>query len=244
MRSMKGLAVLGTAMVMWTGCGSAVDTARSDTAAVFAPLTIDEVVSSGSEERPPSAAAEGLAFEPAVESLRPLPPPPWSDTPLDSDAVPAPLLRAWAHAANRAQCAPLAPSALGAGEGARARTSELEGGWAVEFDRRGMPGLGADGEPCARCGRAVFGIAGTNLTAEDLAGEGDSVTPSFADGSQLLLEPPAEGEQVAAASLTVRGQDCVYQVWSFLGAEHVRELVSSLRLVSVEGPAPRVVAAR
>jgi hypothetical protein len=240
MRRMSTLAVLVTATVMWAGCSSVATTPRTETAAVFAPLASEAAPSAGAESEP-------VAITPAVELPTPvdpqsLPPSPWSDAPLASDAVPAPILRAWANAENRGQCAPIAPVALGAGEGARARISELEGGWAVEFDRRGLPGMNAEGEPCERCGRAVFGIAGTNLTVEDLAGEGE-LPPSFADGSQLLVEPPAGGEQVAAASITVRGQDCVYQVWSFLGEQHVRELVSSIRLVAVQGTSNQAVAA-
>jgi hypothetical protein len=238
---MSTWAVVVTASVMWAGCSSAT-TSRTEAAAVFAPLAVEETPSAGAEAPAVAVPTEPVRLAPPVDPAS-LPPSPWSDAPLASDAVPAPILRAWADAQNRGQCAPMAPVALGAGAGARARVSDFEGGWAVEFDRQGLPGLSADGEPCARCGRAVFGIAGTNLTPDDLAGEHD-LAPSFADGSQLVVEPPAEGEQVAAASITVRGQSCVYQVWSFLGEEHVRELVSSLRLVAVHGGSTQAVAAR
>lgn len=230
MRRLSALAVLLTANVMWIGCGGAAN-----------PSTLPSATRSSIAEalEEPTAGDEALAPALAVESseLSHLPAAPWArEAPLGAQAVPAPIVSAWEHAENRAQCAPLAPTSLGAGDGARPRVGELEGGWAVEFDRRGLPGIRPDGETCARCGRGAFGIAGTNLIPEDLVSEesdSDLPEPSFADGSHLSVEPPASGEDVAAAILTVRGQGCVYQVWSFLGEEHVRELVDSLRLVDV-----------
>lgn len=237
MRRMSTLAALMTANVMWIGCGAQAPASTESVAS--APIAeVLAAVSSGDEVAP-------LLTEPQAATAA-LPASPWSSAPLGSAAVPGPILSAWQHAENRAQCAPLAPVALGAGAGARPRVGELEGGWAVEFDQRGMPGVGRDGELCARCGRGVFGIAGTNLIPEDLVteeSEAELPAPSFADGSHLSVEPPAEGEDVAAAVITVRGQGCVYQVWSFLGEEHVRELVGSLRLVDVE-TLPSHVAAR
>lgn len=241
MRRLSMLAVIATATT-WLGCGAAAAPSRD--AVALAPMSAPAEASVGHEalalEAPPGSVE-------SAADLTALPSAPWADAPLTSDLVPAPILSAWERADNRAQCAPIAPRALGAAEGARARVAELEGGWAVEFDRRGMPGIGRDGETCARCGRGVFGIAGTNLTPEDLVGEdsaADEPAPTFADGSHLELETPSEGESVAAATLTVRGQGCVYQVWSFLGEEHVRELVSSLRLVEVQPAHAQVVASR
>ena len=81
--------------------------------------------------------------------------------------------------------------------------------------------------------------SGTSLTPEDLVAyeSGDSAPlPTYRDGSYAELEMEGEGEG-AAATLTVAGQGCVYQVWSFLGADHVDELVRELRLV--EMPAVR-----
>ena len=177
---------------------------------------------------------------PQAAELNELPVAPWSAAPLGSEAVSPAVLAAWARADNRNVCAPIAPAAMGVADGARARVSTIiEGGWAVEYDRRGMPGLDRRGDACARCGRGVFGIAGTDLTPDDLAGErADAPEPSFADGSHLELEPPAEGESVAAAMITLRGQGCVYQVWSFLGEDHVRELVDGLRRVELREDAP------
>jgi len=170
-----------------------------------------------------------------------LPASPWSAQPLSTEHVPGALLNAWAAAENRGVCAPITVAAMGEAEGAQARVSGMvEGGWAVEFDHRGMPGLRPSGDACASCGRGVFGIAGTTMSPDSLVGEGtyEGPDPSFADGSHLEVEAPADGESVAAAMITLRGQGCVYQVWSFLGESHVRELVDGLRRVEIRDEAP------
>jgi hypothetical protein len=237
MRRLTTLAVVSTATMWLFGCGGASSSASNDVAmAPMEPLA---------ERAGADVIAESGRDEASVDTST-LPPSPWSDERLGSNEVPPPILLAWSRADNREICAPIAPRDLGAGAGARARVSDFEGGWAVEFDRRGAPGISRNGQTCTRCGRGMFGIAGTNLTPEDLVGEesnADVPEPSFADGSHLQLEPPAEGELVAAATLTVRGQSCVYQVWSFLGEEHVNQLVRELRLVDVEAR-PAHIAAR
>ncbi len=221
------------------GCGSSVPgptplsnpitAAMSDTAAPSDAMALD---SSGDE----------VAMEEVIASmdLSGLPAAPWSVEPMATDAVPGALLSAWAAADNRGVCAPIALASMGAADGARARVSGMvEGGWAIEFDRSGLPGLQASGDTCARCGRGVFGIAGTSMSPDALVGEGalEIPEPSFADGSHLEVEAPADGERVAAAMITLRGQGCVYQVWSFLGESHVRELVDGLRRVEIRDAA-------
>jgi hypothetical protein len=235
MRTLSKWTVVATAMTMWiSGCGGASAPRASDHLALRArPIAMQPI------------AQPAISSEDGVDP-RTLPPSPWSDIPLTTGQVPAPVLVAWERAENRNTCAPIMPRELGAGAGARARVSDFTGGWAVEFDRRGAPGIARNGQNCTHCGRGVFGIAGTNLSPEDLVDEdsaSDVPEPTFADGSHLQIEPPAEGEQVAAATLTVRGQGCVYQVWSFLGEEHVRQLVAELRMVDV-GPNLTHVAAR
>ena len=137
-------------------------------------------------------------------------------------------MNAWTAADNRGWCAPLVPSGA---EGARA--SALDGGWALEFDQRGAPGIGADGDTCRRCGRSAFGIAGTSMPVDSLNDfETDAAPePTYADGSATMVT--TEGG-VASATISVGGQGCVYQVWSFLGEDHLRGLIEGLRVVAVE----------
>lgn len=164
--------------------------------------------------------------EHGTADLSSLPPAPWASDRLPIQTAPAAVVRAWRSADNRTWCAPFAPATLG---GARARTGEVEGGWMVEFDRAGAPGVLANGRTCARCGRAAFGIVGTSMTPDQL----DEAEPAFSDGSRTAIEAPTERGEAAAATITVTGQGCVYQVWSFLGEEHLHSLVDSLRFVDV-----------
>lgn len=173
----------------------------------------------------PSAVAEAPAPRPS------LPAAPWADAPLAQRDVPPALLAAWRRAENRAWCAPVAPRSLGTGAGARPRRGTMvDRGWSVEFDRPGAPGLAADGSACPRCGRGTFGIVGAALTPEETF-DVESTPAAFRDGSRLAVERPAAEGEPAAATLEIAGQGCVYQVWSFLGEEHLRGLVDELRFV-------------
>lgn len=235
MRKLDTAALIAATAVISMGCGSP-GTSSMPSMPMTSISPASQFVAMGDEELDSIAPV----FEDPAPQLMGLPASPWSADPLPVEAAPAALLAAWAEAENRGHCAPIAPAAMGAAEGARARVSEMiEGGWAVEFDHRGMPGLARDGSLCNRCGRGVFGIAGTSMLQEELPEE---PTPSFADGTYLEVEPPGEGEIVAAAMFTVRGQECVYQVWSFLGEEHVRELIDGLRRVEVDTSASLVAA--
>lgn len=220
------------------GCGGATtSTLSASTVEAHELAAATELTPASTPDETLVASAAPEATEAPAIDLGTLPAAPWEDAPIGAREAPAPLLRAWDRAENREWCAPIAPRSLGAAaEGARARAGALEGGWAVEFDRRGMPGIARDGSVCTDCGRGVFGIAGTSMTPEELAGEADAPAPSFRDGSHAELEV-SEAENVAAATITVTGQGCVYQVWSFLGREHVEELVRELR--RVELPASR-----
>jgi hypothetical protein len=228
MRKWQRSAVVAAMMVSLSfGCGASAP-AASPPANPFGAISEPAVAAL---ETAGDELAVGASTMPAMD-LSGLPAAPWAAAPLTTDAVPGALLRAWATADNRAVCAPIALATAGE---ARARVSEMiEGGWAVEFDQAGSPGMNESGDTCARCGRGTFGIAGTAMQPTDLASEdAETASPSFADGSHLAVEPPAEGEQVAAAMITMSDQGCVYQVWSFLGEAHVRELVAGVRRIDV-----------
>ena len=223
------------------GCGSTV-AARSTTPVAQVEGAVEAgAIGLGTTDAPSMQATAGAEVASALD-VSTLPAAPWASERIALTEAPASIVRAWESAENRGTCAPIAPRDFGAAAGARARVTELHGGWAVEFDRRGLPGVGRDGEPCDTCGRGVFGIAGTSLTPEDLVAydSGESAPlPTYSDGSYAELEMEGEGGvgEGAAATLTVTGQGCVYEVWSFLGADHVDELVRELRLV--EMPATR-----
>ena len=234
-RVLSGLAAAGLLFGCGAGAVSGTGSAHTLTSDTFEPLRAQTATAEPIDDSEVFADAE----------LTELPSAPWSAAPLSQGEVPAPFLAAWTSAENRSVCAPLAPADLGDAEGAEARVSQLiDGGWAVEFDRRGLPGMTSAGEDCASCGRGVVGIAGTTMSPDEmlLDEETEAIEPSFDDGSHLSMEPPADGEHVAAATLALRGQGCVYQVWSHLGEAHLREVVESLRHVNIAAPA--TVAAR
>ncbi len=155
--------------------------------------------------------------------LADLPAAPWASEPRVGSEVPA-VVVAWATAENRNWCAPMAPPAA---DGVAARASELDGGWVVEFDQPGQPGVDANGEPCTDCGRGAFGIAGTSMGVDEMI---ETPRPSFADGSAAELSP--EDGSVVSATIAVPGQGCVYQVWSFLGSDHLEQMMGTLRFVN------------
>ncbi len=215
-------------MFLVAACGAT----RASGPVIAAPTPSAPVVATAAptlavQDTTTTAASAEVALPETVESTVVAP---WGAEHLAAQAAPRPLLQAWTRAENQGWCAPLAPATLGAGEGARARTGSAPGGWSLEFDRRGSAGIGANGEVCTTCGRGAFGITGTAMNAEDaedLLGPGATV---FADGGRIDVQANAD-EPAAVATVVVPGQDCVYQVWSFLGREHLDELVSGLRLV-------------
>jgi hypothetical protein len=164
-----------------------------------------------------------------------LPEAPWSGRTLLPEHVPPELLRAWARADNRARCAPMMPELV---QGVAARAMALDGGWGVVFDSPGEAGITADGEPCTRCGLSAYGIAGTAATPDDWADLGPAhLEPRFRDGSLVELEPTEETGGALTATIVVKGQGCVYQLWTFLGEDHLSDLVGGLRRVAPPGPA-------
>lgn len=203
-------------------------------AAANAPVTQSPAVETAASEvttdnTQPTAAAVDLATLPSA---------PWAAPPMSANEAPHQILSAWENAENREICAPLASRTLGVAAGARARTSELSGGWLVEFDHPGLPGVDRQGRECDTCGRSVVGIAGTAIAPDALDPDADALAPTYSDGSHAEVEfTDADGENVASVTFTVTGQGCVYEVWSLLGPDHLAEVVAGLRFV--EPPATR-----
>jgi hypothetical protein len=167
----------------------------------------------------------------ATQDLDRLPEPPWAAKALSSAHVPRELLRAWHAADNRHWCAPMMPELV---RGVAVRDMPLDGGWAVVFDAPGGAGITADGDGCDRCGTSSFGIAGTAATPEDWRELGSAhLEPRFRDGSMVELEAGDGQGGALTATIVASGQGCVYQVWTFLGEDHLSDLVGGLRMVSV-----------
>jgi hypothetical protein len=162
-----------------------------------------------------------------------LPDAPWQRERVARGAVPQELVAAWQRSENRDWCAPVAPRTL---DGSSARTADYEGGWAIEFDREGLPGVARNGQACDNCGRGAFGVAGTAVRVDD-EDPTEAEERAFRDGSRVRLETSfdeesAESPTANVATIKIAGQDCVYQVWSFVGEEHLEELIQTLRFVN------------
>jgi len=231
----KLVGVAVSVLVALTGCAAETQhTNTLPTQAMASATTTGSAIAQATSNEAPIATTTVAA----APDLSTLPTPPWAAPPMSANEAPRQILSAWENADNRASCAPLATRTLGRATGARARTSELSGGWLVEFDRPGLPGIDRQGRECDTCGRSVFGIAGTAMAPDTLDPESDSLAPTYNDGSHAEVEvTDADGESVASVTFTVNGQGCVYEVWSLLGPDHLAELVSGLRFV--EQPAVR-----
>ena len=158
---------------------------------------------------------------PALASPQPgapaLPHAPWSAAPLAASAVPAVYRAEWSNAANRQRCALIAPRALGEGEGATPRAATFSGGWAVAYDR---PNL-----------RSAFGVAGTGSRASDPAYSEWPHKRTWFDGSSAEYGPEGGTGPSQLAYLRIQGQDCLYNVWSRLGRDHLEYVLDQLRFV-------------
>jgi hypothetical protein len=180
---------------------------------------------------PAVSSASTLASAPASEAS--LPDAPWQRERIAQTTVPAELVDAWQRSDNRDWCAPVAPQALA---GSSARRADYEGGWAIEFDREGLPGVARNGQACESCGRGAFGVAGTAVRVDD-EDPTEAEERAFRDGSRVRLETQydeesAESPTANVATIKIAGQDCVYQVWSFVGEDHLEELIQTLRFVN------------
>ena len=163
-------------------------------------------------------------------------PAPWSALPLPQSALPQHLIEDWAAADNQTWCAvlyPADPTALSAN--GTSRSADFSGGWAVAWDLPGGPGRDTSGAYCANCGRGAYGVAGPDLTGatDDVGVWPDRIT--WDDGSRAGyglegLDQSGSGAPVLSY-LLVDGQGCLYNVWSFLGEEHLLTLLDSLRFV-------------
>jgi hypothetical protein len=143
---------------------------------------------------------------------------PWRDEPLARAAVPTVYLQQWQKAENRDTCAVIAPRTLGPeGAGATARAANFSGGWAVAYD---LPNQ-----------RSAFGIAGAGVSANDASYNKWPYAYDWGDGSKVEYGPEGGEGPKQLAYVKIQGQDCLYNVWSALGREHLELLLRELRFV-------------
>lgn len=143
---------------------------------------------------------------------------PWRNEPLPRDTVAAVYAEQWRKAENRDHCALIAPRSVGdAASGATPRAANFAGGWAVAYD---LPNL-----------RSAFGVAGAGVRTGDPSYDKWPYVYEWGDGSKV--EYGLEGGEGPnhLAYLRIEGQDCLYNVWSRLGREHLELLLRELRFV-------------
>jgi hypothetical protein len=146
---------------------------------------------------------------------------PWEAAPLAPIGGAALHLRQWERAENRTTCEPLAPAALGAGEGATARAASFSGGWGVAYD---LPAL-----------RSAFGVAGAGVLAAEPSYDAWPYTRRWRDGSTAGYGPEGGTGPNQLAYLRIPGQRCLYNVWSRLGRDHLEFILEQLRYVAHPG---------
>ena len=160
----------------------------------------------------------------------------WSTPILPQTSVPQHLIADWVNAENQTWCSVVFPeNSAGLDPVGVSRSAYFGGGWAVAWDLPDGPGRAAAEGYCPDCGRSAYGIAGAGLTGtvNDLALWPNRIV--WADDSQAGyglegLAEPGSGAPLLSY-LKIEGQGCLYNVWSFLGEEHLLGLLDSLRFV-------------
>jgi hypothetical protein len=143
---------------------------------------------------------------------------PWRSTPIPRIAVQTVYVEQWSKAENRDTCALVTFRTLGdAGKGAQARAANFAGGWAVAYDFSHL--------------RSAFGIAGAGVKADDPSYDKWPYAYEWGDGSKVEYGPEGGQGPNQLAYLRIAGQDCLYNVWSRLGREHLEELLREIRMV-------------
>ncbi len=152
-------------------------------------------------------------------------PAPWGADAIDPAALPDVYRLEWAEAGQPDTCPFLAFADLGPGAAdATIRRGEHDREMLVTWDNPDGPGHDRTGEPCDDCGRGVVGLG----TFQD--GHVGQATIAWDDGSFANV---AELPWVYGVSARIKpaGAECIYQLWSHLGHDHVSYLIGQLRLV-------------
>ena len=187
--------------------------------------------SAGSATVAPAAAVTTTTLVPDATRVAP-----WNGTTLAGDQVPAVVGEQWAVAGNRDWCSALYPADTAViGPAATIRSANFGSGWGVAWDLPNGPGRLASGEYCADCGRGAFGIAGTEVLAVGDETDRWPTTVDYDDGSRFGYgyegDAAADSGALLLAQLLVRDEGCLFNVWSFLGEEHLLELIGQLNRV-------------
>ena len=153
-----------------------------------------------------------------VTDARDEPQAPWRTDSLAASEVPPVYLAEWREAENRATCAPIAPNSLGRGADAEVRSALFGGGWGVAYDTQEI--------------RSAFGVTGTGVSDTSDTYDEWPHTRRWADGSYVGYGPEGGSGPNQLAYLWIEGQECLYNIWSRLGVDHLEFLLEQLRFVA------------
>jgi hypothetical protein len=212
---MRRLIAFLTVAVLTASCGTAIESSAGTTSASTTSIatTTTTVVTVTTTTQPDTSA-------------------PWDNAPITD--VPQVLIDQWGAAENKTSCSALYPDGT-IDATASIRKASFSGGWGIAWDLPNGPGRESWGDYCTDCGRGAFGIAGTGIRAQ---GDEPVMFPSrlsWDDGSiagygtEGLVAPETGAPLVMY--LLVPEEGCVYDVWSFLGEEHLLHFTSQLRKV-------------
>lgn len=156
-------------------------------------------------------------------------PAPWARTLLsDNSSAYRITIQQWKKAENRSYCAPIGVSS-NAGYDASPRVATFSGGWAIAYDTAAL--------------RSAYGIAGSGgrgvQSDEKLKTwpffrayeDGSAVGYGLSGAGQYKLNNPDGKGEESLAYLRINGQDCLYNVWSKLGRQHLEKLIGDLRML-------------
>jgi len=183
---------------------------------------------------PPSVMVPATKPAPPAVDLRDGGLPPWQGPDISSGSARDVVLTQWSKSGNRAGSRAILPADVALAV-STPRPAEFSGGWAVAWDDPAGPGQSANGARCATCGRGASGMAGTGaeVTADAVAKRWPTVI-RWNDGSVLGYDweahDPSSGKMLA--EIAVAGQRFAYNLWSHLGEDHLRYLISQLRFVA------------
>jgi hypothetical protein len=159
---------------------------------------------------------------------------PWAGIAFAITEVPDVLVTQWEDSDVRRFCSALYTTTPLPG-GAVIRSANFSGGWAVAWDLGEGPGRFASGEYCDDCGRGAFGIAGAFGPADGDETEIWERELDWFDGSKAGYGFEGLGDGSAGEPLLmyllIKDEGCLYNVWSFLGEDHLLGIVNGLRFV-------------
>jgi hypothetical protein len=165
--------------------------------------------------------------------LRPNGAPPWSASKLVPGGRQVFLqvaMEEWNQAANKSAARLVLPADLALSPIAIPRRSNVPGGWGVEWDDSGRPGVLPNGTFCETCGRAVAGVVALGANADKPAVLRSPITVQWNDGSAAGYSGSRTDNRFVA-TLFVTGQGHAYQVWSYVSQRHLEYVISQLRYV-------------